>query len=202
MIGESRLFRNVPVGIDGDSGINGAINGGKIICQPLSMLALPFTSVSHYRELRKKGKKENLESRNDFDSRSKTVVTWPDVNGFQTNCVGLVPPPCPLVTPLLDGDSRSEWLAAAVSSFSESLTTVFADFLRVPNSVIIKVLSSYHACAEGCLKWDNKNIWNRLLVLLSLYRIVEISCNYFILFYLLYIKNLVCLFHTIPSIAY
>lgn len=32
---EASLFRNVPVGIDSDSGFSDAINGCKIICQPL-----------------------------------------------------------------------------------------------------------------------------------------------------------------------
>lgn len=41
---EASLFRNVPVGIDSDSGFSDAINGCKIICQPLFCAALlPFT---------------------------------------------------------------------------------------------------------------------------------------------------------------
>lgn len=44
---EASLFRNVPVGIDSDSGFSDAINGCKIICQPLFCAGTtPFYTMS------------------------------------------------------------------------------------------------------------------------------------------------------------
>lgn len=67
----ARMFYNVPVGIVGDSGISGAINGGKIICQTLPLcLHFPFTNVRHYRELARRAPR----CCNDFDLALKTAL--------------------------------------------------------------------------------------------------------------------------------
>lgn len=78
---EASLFRNVPVGIDSDSGFSDAINGCKIICQPLFCAALlPFTWCQPLRRVWEKSRG----CCNDFDP-SGSEYRLRDVNGSQIN---------------------------------------------------------------------------------------------------------------------
>lgn len=70
----------MPVGIDSDSGFSDAINGCKIICQPLFCAGTPFYRCQPLRLVWEKSR----ECCNDFDP-SGSDWWLPDVNGFQIN---------------------------------------------------------------------------------------------------------------------